>query len=140
MNNNELNSNTLEHPTAIKRPTILQKHGHQRVDNYFWMRLTDEQKSSKNPDEQTTEVIKYLEAENTYRENYWKSIKDFENKLYEEIVGRIKQTDMSVPYKNRGFWYINRFEEGKEYVIRSRKKETLEATEEILLDGKCLIN
>jgi oligopeptidase B len=138
MNNNELNSNTLEHPTAIKRPTILQKHGHQRVDNYFWMRLTDEQKSSKNPDEQTTEVIKYLEAENTYRENYWKSIKDFENKLYEEIVGRIKQTDMSVPYKNRGFWYINRFEEGKEYVIRSRKKETLEATEEILLDENVL--
>ncbi|HMP31706.1 MAG TPA: oligopeptidase B, partial [Saprospiraceae bacterium] len=134
MSHNKIVSTSDQKPIAQKIPTILEKHGHQRIDNYYWMRLSDDQKTAPNPDEHTQQVLDYLNAENRYRQKYWSNLQEFENKLFDEIVGRIKQTDMSVPYKNRGYWYINRFEEGKEYVIRSRKKESLNAIEEILLD------
>ena len=86
------------------------------------------------PDQQTKDVLAYLNAENDYRDTVMSHTKDFQEKLYNEIVGRIKQTDMSVPYKYNGYYYITRFEEGKDYAIKSRKKKSLEAPEEIIVD------
>ena len=109
-------------------------HGDTISDPYFWMRLSDAQKNAKMPDEQTQRVIAYLEAENAYREKMMAHTDSFQNRLFEEIKGRIKQTDMSVPYLENGYYYITRYEEGKEYPIHSRKKGTLEAAEEIMLN------
>ncbi len=121
-------------PIAEKKDSVLAIHDDTRVDPYFWMRLTDEQKKAEKPDEQTQKVLDYLNAENDYTEAAMKHTKDFQGKLYEEIVGRIKQTDESVPYKDNGYWYYNKFEEGKEYPIYCRKKESLDAKEEIILN------
>ncbi len=124
----------LEGPTAKKISTDLIIHKHVRQDLYYWMKLSDKQKNSETPDKQTQEVLDYLREENVYREEYWKNLQIFEDALFEEIKGRIKQNDSSVPYKNRGYWYLNRFEEGKEYIVRSRKKDTLESHDELILD------
>jgi len=105
-----------------------------RIDNYYWMRLSDEQKNADQKDEQTQKVINYLNAENDYLKASMKQTEALQEKLYNEIVGRIKQTDESVPYKDNGYWYYTRYEEGKEYPIYCRKKGTLEATEEVLLN------
>ena len=121
-------------PIAKKIATKLEKHGDTRIDNYYWMKLTDDQKNAKNPDDQTKDVLAYLNAENAYLDQMTAHESKFKDSLYNEIIGRIKQTDMSVPYKDNGYYYITRFEEGKEYAIRSRKKETLDAPEEIMLD------
>ena len=86
------------------------------------MRLSDEQKISEQPDEQTKKVLAYLNAENAYTESVMKDTEALQERLYEEIVGRIKQTDESVPYFKNGYWYYTRYEEGKEYPIYSRKK------------------
>lgn len=91
-------------------------------------------KNTQKPDEQTKKVLDYLTAENAYREKMMSHTDSFQNRLFEEIKGRIKQTDMSVPYKDNGYFYITRFEEGKEYANHSRKKGSLEAQEEILLN------
>jgi oligopeptidase B len=121
-------------PVAEKTPKTIVTHGDTMVDNYFWMRLSDEQKNAQKPDEQTKKVLDYLNAENAYREKMMSHTDSFQNRLFEEIKGRIKQTDMSVPYKDNGYFYITRFEEGKEYPIHSRKKGSLDAQEEILLN------
>jgi oligopeptidase B len=121
-------------PFAEKTPKTIVTHGDTMVDNYFWMRLSDEQKNAQKPDEQTKKVLDYLNAENAYREKMMSHTDSFQNRLFEEIKGRIKQTDMSVPYKDNGYFYITRFEEGKEYPIHSRKKGSLDAQEEILLN------
>lgn len=121
-------------PVAEKKPESLTMHGDTRTDNYYWMKLSDEQKNAKNPDAQTRKVLDYLNAENAYREKMMAHTDSFQNRLFEEIKGRIKQTDMSVPYKENGYYYITRYEEGKEYAIHSRKKENLEAPEEIMLN------
>lgn len=121
-------------PSVDKLPENLQAHGDTRVDNYYWMKLSDEQKNAKTPEEQTQKVLDYLNAENAYREKMMAHTDSFQLRLFEEIKGRIKQTDMSVPYKENGYFYITRYEEGKEYPIHSRKKETLEAPEEIMLN------
>lgn len=121
-------------PTAEKSPHITVTHGDTVVDNYFWMRLSDEQKNAKKPDAQTQKVLDYLNAENAYREKMMSHTDSFQVRLFEEIKGRIKQTDMSVPYKENGYFYITRYEEGKEYPIHSRKKDNLEAPEEIMLN------
>lgn len=105
-----------------------------RIDNYYWMKLSDEQKNADQKDEQTQKVINYLTAENDYIKTSMKHTEALQEKLYTEIVGRIKQTDESVPYKDNGYWYYTRYEEGKEYPIYCRKKGTLEATEEVLLN------
>lgn len=110
-------------PVAAKKPTNLTIHGDTRIDNYYWLRERE------NP-----EVIAYLEKENAYREAVMKKNSDFEKELFKEIVARIKQTDESVPYKKRGYFYYTRFEEGKEYPIYCRKKESLDAAEEIMLN------
>ena len=125
-------------PTAEKRNHKMEIHGDTRVDDYYWMKLTDEQKDAEDKDQQTQEVVTYLEAENSYTKSILKHTEDFQEKLFDEIVGRIKQTDMSVPFKFNGYYYITRFEEGKEYPIHSRKKDNLEANEEVMLDVNVL--
>ncbi|MEE9409282.1 MAG: S9 family peptidase [Polaribacter sp.] len=121
-------------PVAEKQPTKLEKHGDVRIDNYFWMRLSDEQKLSEVKDEQTQNVVNYLEEENAYYDDLTNYTKDFQEKLFEEMKGRIKEDDSSVPYKDNGYFYITRFEKGMQYPIYSRKKGNLEAKEEVLFN------
>jgi oligopeptidase B len=102
-------------------------HGDIRIDNYFWLR------EKSNP-----EVIKYLEAENEYTEAVMKHTTKFQERLYEELLDRIKETDLSVPEKIDDYYYYSRTEEGKQYSIYCRKKESLDAEEEILLDQNAL--
>ena len=110
-----------------KIPTKLETHGHVRIDDYYWLRERD------NPD-----VIKYLNDENEYAAKEMAHAQDFERKLFEEIKGRIKQTDMSVPYRRDDYYYYTRYEEGKEYPIYARKRGSLNALEEIMLDVNVL--
>jgi len=128
------NKSDINPPIAKKIPFQLVKHGDTRVDDYYWMKLTDEQKLAKNSDAATTEVVAYLNAENTYREKMTSHLADLEVTLFEEIKGRIKQTDESVPFKDNGYFYITKFEEGKEYPIFTRKKGSLQSKEEVLID------
>ncbi|MFK8101419.1 MAG: S9 family peptidase [Saprospiraceae bacterium] len=128
------NHNTIKPPLAKKVDKELSIHGDTRIDPYFWMKLSDEQKNAENPDQQTQEVLSYLNAENDYTEKVLAHTADFQEKLYDEIVGRIKQDDQSVPYKDNGYYYLTRYEEGKEYPIYARKKESLDAPEEIMLN------
>ncbi|MBN2698602.1 MAG: S9 family peptidase [Bacteroidales bacterium] len=113
----------MEPPVAKKNPHELTMHGHTRIDNYYWLNDRD------NPG-----VIAYLEAENAYREAMMRETEDLQKLLYEEMIGRIKQTDMSVPYKDNGYFYYVRHEEGREYPIYCRKKGSLEADEEVMLN------
>ena len=92
-------------------------------------------KNEANPDAQTQEVLDFLNAENDYTKGKLKHTEAFQEKLYNEIIGRIKKDDTSVPYKDNGYYYITRFTEGKEYPIYSRKKDNLQAPEEIMLDA-----
>ncbi len=121
-------------PKAKKIAKELSIHGDTRIDNYYWMKLSDAQKLSETPDDQTQDVLDYLNAENDYTDKMLQHTASLQDKLYNEIVGRIKQTDMSVPVKMNGYYYITRYEEGSEYPIHSRKKESLEADEEIMLN------
>lgn len=121
-------------PTALKSPKELVAHGDTRIDNYFWMRLSDEQKNADTPDAQTTDVLNYLNAENAYRNQVMAHTDAFQTKLYDEIVGRIKQDDQSVPVKVDGYWYYTRYEEGKEYPVHCRKLESMDAEEEVMLN------
>ena len=121
-------------PIAKKIPTKLEKHGHVRTDNYYWMKLSDQQKNAEEPDDQTQDVIDYLNAENAYTKEKTEHLEGLKGKLYSEMVGRIKQTDMSVPYVMNGFRYQTRFEEGKEYPIYERQAITGKTKTELLLN------
>jgi oligopeptidase B len=110
-------------PVAAKRPTPLEMHGQTRVDDYYWLRDRD------NP-----EVIAYLEAENAYRETMTAHTARLQQTLFEEIVERIPQTDVEVPVRIDDFYYYRRYEEELEYPIYARRKGSLDAPEEILLD------
>ncbi len=110
-------------PVAKVNPYRLEMHGHVRTDNYYWLRERE------NP-----EVIAYLEAENAYTEAVMAHTQALQETLFEEIKGRIKQTDLSVPFFRDGYYYYRKTEEGKEYPIYARKKGSLEAEEEILVD------
>lgn len=114
-------------PIAKIIPTTLESFGHQRTDNYFWLR-----------DRNNPEVTAYLEAENAYTNAQMADVQSLQDKLFEEITSRIKQTDESVPYKHNGYYYYTRYEEKKEYPIYCRKKGTLDADEEIMLDVNLL--
>ncbi|WP_373464025.1 S9 family peptidase [Flavobacterium lindanitolerans] len=114
---------TIPPPTAKKIPKTLEKHGDKRVDDYFWLN-----------DRQNKEVIDYLNSENQYYEEITAHTKGLKNLLFEEMKGRIKEDDSSVPYFFNGYWYITRFETGKDYPIYARKKGSLTAKEEILFD------
>ncbi len=102
----------------------LEIHGHKRIDNYYWLN------NPENP-----EVIDYLKAENVYLDTVLGHTKQIQDQLFAEIKGRIKEQDESVPYKLDDYFYYTRYEVGKEYAIYCRKKGTLEAAEEIILDG-----
>ncbi|WP_299016499.1 S9 family peptidase [uncultured Polaribacter sp.] len=121
-------------PVAEKQPIELEKHGDIRTDNYFWMRLSDQQKLGEVKDAQTQKVINYLEQENTYYEEVTQYTKNFEEKLFEEMKGRIKEDDSSVPYKDNGYFYITSYQKGMQYPIYTRKKENLQAQEEVLFN------
>ncbi len=110
-------------PAAKVVPQRLEMHGHVRTDNYYWLRERE------NP-----EVIAYLEAENEYTAAMMAHTEALQEKLFEEIVGRIQQTDLSVPTFRDGYYYYTKTEEGKDYPIYARKKGSLEADEEILID------
>jgi oligopeptidase B len=110
-------------PIARKISEKLEIHNHQRIDEYYWMRDRD------NP-----EVIDYLNQENDYLKATLSSTEDFQNSLFEEMKGRVKEDDSSVPYFKSGYHWYARYEKGGEYPIYCRKKETLEAPEEVILD------
>jgi len=113
----------IQPPEAKKIKKELTIHGDTRVDYYYWLRERD------NP-----EVIAYLKAENEYLEKKMAHTEALQEKLFNEIVGRIKQTDMSVPYKDNGYYYYSRFEEGNEYPFYCRKKGSLDGEEQIMLN------
>ncbi|MDH7445896.1 S9 family peptidase [Aquimarina sp. 2201CG14-23] len=113
----------IQNPIADKKATHLEKHDDIRIDNYFWLN-----------DKENPEVIDYLERENDFNDRMTSHTKDFQKNLFEEMKSRIKEDDASVPYKLNGYWYITRYETGKDYPIYSRKKENLDAPEEILFD------
>jgi oligopeptidase B len=121
-------------PVPEKIPHDFKENGGSRTDNYYWMKLTDAQKNAETKDEQTTKVLNYLTAENDYLKKELQHTEGLQEKIYNEIVGRIKQTDESVPYKDNGFWYYTRYEQGQEYPIYCRKKGELTAPEEVLLN------
>ncbi|MEM9679781.1 MAG: S9 family peptidase [Bacteroidota bacterium] len=113
----------LQPPRARKIPKVLQTHGDERIDEYYWMNQRD------NP-----EVINYLKAENDYYEKDTEHLNTFKSQLFEEMKARIKEDDSSVPYKYNGYWYITKFEKGKDYPIYTRKKDSLDKPEELLFD------
>ena len=110
-------------PIATKHPHELVTHGDKRIDNYYWLRQQDK-----------PEVIDYLKAENDYTEAKMKHTEDLQKSLYDEMLSRIKETDLSVPYRLKDYYYYSRTEEGKGYSILCRKYQSLDAEEEILLD------
>ena len=128
-------SETVVKPVPKKEPYEIITHGHKRVDDYYWMRLTDEQKKSKIPDEQTKEVINYIDQENNYTQKSLSHTNSLQKTLFDEIVERIPKDDETVPYLENGYFYYSRYEEGKEYAIYCRKKGSLDAKEQIILDG-----
>jgi oligopeptidase B len=115
---------TVSAPIAKVVPHELTAHGDTRVDNYFWLKNRDDPK-----------VVAYLKAENDYYDKVMGHLAPFEEKLFREIVSRIKKNDDKVPYRYRDYYYYRRFEAGKEYEIYCRKQASLDAPEEILLDA-----
>src|SRR2546427_5434230 len=106
-------------PVARREPVEHALHGDRRVDHYAWLRQKE------NPD-----VIAYLEAENAYTDAILRPTEQLQEKLYQEMLGRIQQTDFTVPYRLRGYLYFTRTEEGKQYSIHCRRREVESASEE----------
>ncbi|MDQ6529254.1 S9 family peptidase [Flavobacterium sp. LHD-85] len=115
--------NDISAPKAKVIPKTLKKHKESRIDNYFWLN-----------DRENSEVIDYLNQENVYYENMTSHTKALQDSLFEEMKGRIKEDDSSVPYFYNGYFYITRFETGQDYPIFARKKGSLSAEEEILFN------
>jgi len=112
-------------PVALKRPKTTTIHGYTETDDYAWM--ADKTK-------QDPQVLAYLKAENEYADQMMRGTEDFQKKLYQEMLGRIKETDENVPYRQGGYFYYTRTEEGKQYPIFCRRKGSLDAPEEVTLD------
>src|SRR3954471_11251780 len=110
-------------PVALRKPKAITRHGDRRVDPYFWLR-----------EKASPEVIGYLDAENRYTAQVMEPLEGFREKLYEEMLSRIQETDESVPYRRHGYWYYVREVEGQQYPIYCRRKGTMEAPEEVMLD------
>ena len=110
-------------PIAKQIPKNLTMHDDVRVDEFYWLN-----------DRENPEVIDYLNKENDYYNAHTAHTKKFQTDLFEEMKSRIKEDDSSVPYKYNGYWYITKYEKGKDYPIYIRKKESLEAAEELLFD------
>ncbi len=113
-------------PVARVEPKEMVNHGVTRVDDYYWMR---------DDEREDPEILAHLEAENAYTDAAMAGTEELQKELFEEMKGRLEQNDASVPYLSRGHWYYSRFEEGKEYPIYARKKGSLEAGEQILVDA-----
>jgi oligopeptidase B len=109
---------------APRRPTVLETHGDSRVDPYYWLREKD------NP-----EVLAYLEAENSYADLLMSPTESLQETLYREILGRVQETDTSAPTLYKGWWTYTRTVEGLDYEIYCRRRGSMEAPEEIVLDG-----
>ena len=120
---NKLMSDFNQPPLANKIPKELKIHGDVRVDEFYWLN-----------DRENPEVIDYLNKENDYYKQETKHTKIFQEDLFEEMKSRIKKDDSSVPYKYNGYWYITKYEKGKDYPIYTRKKESLDSIEELLFD------
>ena len=130
----QCSSEMQEAPVAKKVKKVLEIHDDQRIDNYFWMRLSDEQKETEQPDQQTQDVLDYLHAENDYRKHVMKPTEKLQKTIYDEIIGRIKQDDSSVPITVNGYTYYTRFEKGQDYPYYCREKVEDKAKEEVMLD------
>ncbi|OXA76044.1 oligopeptidase B [Flavobacterium aquidurense] len=115
--------NDISAPQAKVIPKSLKKHKETRIDNYFWLN-----------DRENSEVLDYLNQENAYYQSMTSHTKGLQESLYEEMKGRIKEDDSSVPYFYNGYYYITRFETGQDYPIFSRKKGSLSAEEEIMFN------
>jgi oligopeptidase B len=113
-------------PVAAVRPHVVESPNGNRTDEYYWLR--DDKRADK-------DVLAYIAAENAYKAAMSAHTQALEDKVYEEIVGRIKQDDSTVPYRLRGYWYYTRFETGKEYPVFARKAGTLDAPEQLMLDA-----
>lgn len=111
-------------PVAEVQPHRMEIHGHVRTDDYYWLRERE------NP-----AVIEYLEAENAYTDQMLAHTEALQEELFQEIRGRIKETDESVPYELNGYWYYTRYEEGKEYPIYARRAGSMDGPEEVMLDA-----
>jgi oligopeptidase B len=114
-------------PVARREPVETILHGDRRIDNYAWLR-----------DKQSPEVLAYLNAENAYTDAVLHGTEAFQEKLYQEMLGRIQQSDLSVPYRLRGYLYFSRTEEGKQYPIHCRQLDADGSPEELLLDLNAL--
>jgi oligopeptidase B len=114
---------TVSAPASKKGPKVFTEHGRQRTDDYYWMN-----------DPKDPEVIKHLNQENVYVENYMMHTDDLQKKIYNELIARIPGRDVSLPTKRNDYWYFTRFEEGKQYPYYLRKKGNLSAKEELVLD------
>jgi len=139
--NTPVTQQTAQPPMAKKIPFEMTEHGDTRVDNYYWMRLSDEQKNAPDStrDQQTKDVLDYLNAENAYTKSVLAHTDAFQVKLFEEMKGRIKETDQSVPVKDNGYWYYTRYEAGKDYAFNCRKKDSMDTgAEEVLVNGPAL--
>ena len=121
--NQPAGNTTPEPPIARREPVEHVLHGDRRVDDYSWLRRKED-----------PEVLAYLRAENAYTDAILGPTEDFQGKLYQEMLGRILQTDLSVPYLLRGYRYFTRTEEGKQYAIRCRQRESDGSVEEVLLN------
>ncbi len=121
---NQIKKMTATPPIAKVIAKELEIHGHKRTDNYYWLN-----------DKENPAVIDYLKAENAYLDTILGHTKETQDKLFAEMKGRIKEQDESVPYKLDDYFYYVRYEVGKEYAIYCRKKGTLEAKEEVMIDG-----
>jgi oligopeptidase B len=110
-------------PLAAAKPKALTVHGEERIDPYYWLR-----------DKENPEVLNYLKSENAYAYQVLAHTKPLQEKLYKELLSRIKETDLSVPYRYGDHYYYSRTEKGKQYPIHCRKKGSLEAAEEVVLD------
>jgi oligopeptidase B len=114
-------------PKAEVIPKRLDRFGRARVDNYYWLK-----------DRADPKVAAYLDAENAYTDALMAPTKALQQALYDEIVGRIKQADTTAPVYDNGYYYYSRFETGKQYPILVRKKGSMEAREEVLIDENAL--
>lgn len=115
--------NSIKPPIAKKIPKKLIIHNDERIDNYFWLNNREDK-----------EVIDYLNSENEFTNNVMKHTETLQKQLFEEMKSRIKEDDETVPYKFNGYWYITKYQKGKDYPIYTRRKESLEAKEELLFD------
>jgi oligopeptidase B len=113
----------MQAPIAPKKPQLLEIHDHQRIDDYYWMN-----------DRENPEVIDFLNAENSYLKSVMKPTEEFQKVLFEEMKGRIKEEDQTVPYFKSGYYWYVRYKTGDQYPIYCRKKGSKEGTEEVILD------